>query len=225
VSGVPLGFRPITRGGARRPIKAFAVALALILTVGARADEPTFDCTKASSRAEEAVCGSAALASLDREVNRLHSRVLDGPDMTPERATVFRAGQRDWVRRRHDCSNLDLGLKECVARSDALRIAALRRDHADARRAQGPSDGPYRYVCEGLDSPVSVTFINSEAPMVVLSWGDNDAALGRARSGSGARYHGEVHGEPTTFWTRGSDEALFTPPGGTQLTCKRDSIG
>ncbi len=187
---------------------------------GGIASEPSFDCAKASSSAEEAICASDDLAALDREVSRLYALASKGPNMTDDRLQELRAFQRGWVKGRDECWKSDLGLEACVAEEYALRIQELRQGYADARSEGGPSDGPFPYMCTGFDALIGATFVNAGSPRVVLRWLDSFAVLQAAEAASGARYQ---NGN-TVFWTKG-DEAMFTTPDGDELTCVRDEMG
>lgn len=184
------------------------------------ASDPSFDCAKASSGAEEAICASDDLAALDREVSRLYGLAAKGPNMTDDRLKNLRAYQRGWVKGRDDCWKSDLGIDACVAQEYAIRIQELRQGYADARTEDGPSDGPYPYACDGLDALVGATFINAGKSRVVLQWRENTIVLPISESGSGARYQQAN----TVFWTKG-DDAMFTTPDGNEYSCVRDSMG
>lgn len=198
-----------------------AMTVFLFLWAGSTlASDPSFDCSKAASGAEDAVCGSEDLAALDRELARLYGLASNGPNITDDRMKELRAYQRGWVKGRDDCWKSDLGLDTCVAQEYAFRIQDLRQGYADARAEAGPSDGPFPYACEGFDALIGATFITAGTPRVVLRWRENAVVLSASQSASGARYR---DGE-TVFWTKG-DEAMFNTPDGQQLTCVRDSMG
>lgn len=178
--------------------------------------EPSFDCSKAASSAEEAVCASDALAALDLEVSRLFDLALHGPNTTD--TATLKAYQRGWIKGRDECWKAG-DLERCMRDSYALRIDELRRDYADARGEPGASTGPFAYVCEGIDAGVSVSFVQAGDSMTVLRWRDTALVLPLARSGSGSRYQGET----AEFWIKG-DEAMLTLEG-TGHACRLDDIG
>ena len=193
-----------------------ATGLVLLLWPFAALAEPSFDCTKAESSAEEAVCASDALAALDVEVSRLFGLALNGPNQAD--AATLKAYQRGWIKGRDDCWKAD-NLERCVRDSYALRIDELRRENADARAEEGGSTGPFAYVCEGIDAGVSASFIQAGDPLAVLRWRETVLVLGLAPSGSGARYQGDEAG----FWSKG-DEAVLTFEG-QDHACRLDDIG
>lgn len=202
-----------------------AVISALALMSPALALEPSFDCTKAESDAEKAVCSDDTLASMDLELSRLFQRAAEGPNMDPDRHRMLQAEQRGWIKGRDECWKSDLGIPFCTASEYAFRIAEIRQGYADARAENGASLGPYAYVCEGMEVPVSAVFVNTLAPMVVLRWGENAIVLPSVATGSGAKYASDLwYGGEALFWTS-RDEATFMPPGQPETTCLQDDIG
>ncbi|WP_428926968.1 MliC family protein [Marinibacterium sp. SX1] len=195
-----------------------ATGLTLLLWPLAAMAQPSFDCSKAESSAEEAVCASDALSAMDVETARLFDLALHGPDMTMERAQELRAYQRGWIKGRDECWKAD-DLALCIRDEYALRIDALRTGYADARATPGASTGPFAYVCDGLDAAVSATYVQAGDPVVVLRWGDNARVLPQVISGSGARY--EADG--LQFWTKGPDATLTQD--GADHACRQDGIG
>ncbi|WP_108659200.1 MliC family protein [Acuticoccus kandeliae] len=203
-----------------------AAAAALVLLAGAaKAADPAFDCAKADGAAEEAICQSDGLASLDVELSRLYKLAVASVSDDKARLDELKAYQRGWVKGRNDCWKAD-DLDACIVDSYAMRIHELRQGYAGARAGEDtPSLGPFAYQCEGLDAFVSAVFINTEESLVSLAWADNWIVLPQAVSGSGARYAIEGGQGAAEFWTKG-DSAMFTPPGMTEtLDCKEEEIG
>lgn len=207
---------------------SFGTLLACILLAAPSlaGGKPSFDCAKADNDATKAVCASDALAELDRELARLYHLAVSGQYMTPEREKELKATQRGWIKGRDECWKSDLGLETCIANEYAFRIHELREGYADARRddGAGASLGPLAIVCKGFDAGISAVFVNTADPMVSLKWNDSSIVLPRVGSASGAKYESDTWGGVSSFWTQGK-EALFTPPGGTELTCVVEEIG
>lgn len=89
-----------------------------------RAPQPSFDCAKADSAIEQALCGDVALARLDREVSEeyLHRIKVDADAAYIERTT---AEQRDWLARRdRDCAHAG-DMKACLTASYRARLKVL----------------------------------------------------------------------------------------------------
>ena len=203
-------------------------ALTLALALGAPAAwalDPSFDCSKAASEAEQAVCASDALASLDLELARLYRLAESAPGQTKAGRDSLHAMQRGWIKGRDECWKSSLGVPLCAANEYSFRIYYLRRDHAEARAEEGASLGPFEYACDGMEAPLSAVFVNTQEPAIVLRWGDNAIVLPRVPSGSGAKYEGAMWADgPSLFWEQGG-EARFAPPGGEEAVCKLADIG
>lgn len=191
-----------------------------LLAQGALAADPSFDCAKAESSAEEAVCASDGLASMDRELARLYLLAVSEPDLSEDRLRELKGTQRGWIKGRDDCWKSSLGLEACVAAEYAFRIMDIRTGYAVSRTVDGASDGPYPYVCEGLDAVLSAVFVTTSEPMVALRWQQNAIALPQEPAASGARYAAQGY----EFWISGSEAMLTTPERG-RMGCKRDSMG
>lgn len=183
---------------------------------------PSFDCQAAESDAEALVCEDPDLAAIDRELARLYA--LAEAAESGDGLAILRATQRGWIRGRDDCWKAAGTLADCVRDTYALRIAELRQGYAAARAGDGPSAGPYPYVCEGLDVPLSTTFVDAGTSLVVVEQGEIAVTLPLAPAASGARYAGQTYAGPMEFWADG-DGALFTPAGGETYACTRDVTG
>ncbi|GGG67285.1 hypothetical protein GCM10011415_12770 [Salipiger pallidus] len=186
--------------------------------------EPSFDCSKAGGSAEEAVCASDALASMDLELARLYSAAANGPNMTPERLSELKAMQRGWIKGRDECWKDGDGLESCVAAEYGMRIFDLRQGYSDARADEGASTGPFAYVCDGVEGAISAVFINTNDPMAVLHWGERVITMPQVPAASGVHYRGDWLGETANFWTKG-DEASFAPSGEIGVGCVMDETG
>lgn len=209
-------------------IYAFAPVTGDAAAAGGTQDiSPSFDCSKAESSAEKAVCESRQLAGFDRELSRLYELALATPDLDKERADNLKAYQRGWVKGRNDCWKATIGLENCVAEQYANRIHELRRGYANSRSDDdsGISSGPLAYQCDGLDALVSAVFVRSETPVVSLSWRENWRVLASSPSASGAKYEaGTIDDGVVGFWTKG-DEAVMTRSGESDLRCRIEPTG
>jgi len=65
---------------------------------------PSFDCAKTSERSEDIICGSAALARQDVELNTLYKRVME--KLTPDVQEQLRQEQRAWLKDRERACKL-----------------------------------------------------------------------------------------------------------------------
>lgn len=98
---------------------------------------PSFDCKRASSIAEKAICGLSDLEKLDRGIAASFKEAL--AVLNPADAVALRADQRAWLETRDHCDDLIHGdppvyadvfgcLRErMTARASRLRAIAARR--------------------------------------------------------------------------------------------------
>lgn len=162
---------------------------------------PSFDCAKAASPVEKAVCRDRDLASLDRRLSTAYAEAMRA--WPPEEQTKQRAAQRAWMTRRDTCGR-DHSVARCV--SDAYRHRLV---EVQIQGGQLEAPTPVDYACEGHDdTPLTVSFYRQTDPAsVVLTFGDRQAIAMAEPSGSGAHYVGAVvdfwehHGEATMTWS------------------------
>lgn len=147
---------------------------------------PSFDCTKASSRFERLVCSDSALAALDRQLSDTYGRAL----ARSPHADELRAEQRGWIRGRDDCWRAD-DAQACVREPYIVRIVELRIQNGLVIVPRA-----VEYQCDDNSKPFTATFYNDEPRAAVITWGNDQAVVPIARSGSGARY--AAHG--IEFW-------------------------
>ena len=133
------------------------IALAF-LQLAAAAAAPSFDCAKARSPVEHAICASAGLAELDREEARLYRLARAAPQARLEQ---LRARQRAFLAERDSCAADGAGpLDECLRNAYLGDIAELRRTAGLADEVQGLSFGPNRFTCdEGYPDAYVVVFL------------------------------------------------------------------
>ncbi|MCV6823890.1 MULTISPECIES: MliC family protein [Halocynthiibacter] len=188
--------------------------------------KPAFDCAKASSEVENAICADPRLGQLDQELSRVYNLAVNGPNMTADRLKELKAYQRGWIKGRDECWKSQSDLTDCVVDNYALRINEIRTGYADARAddASGVSVGPFPYVCDGLTAVVSVGFVNVDPGVVTLRWADNAVALDQVQAASGAKYEGETYRGKVGFWSKG-DEAIFSLSDRGDMQCKQDAMG
>lgn len=92
----------------------------MLLPLAVQAGEgPSFDCARASTATEHAICGSAALSALDRQIAERYAKVRGLADVKP--------AQRAWIRDRdRSCASLEGdGFEACLVASYAGRSAEL----------------------------------------------------------------------------------------------------
>lgn len=165
---------------------------------------PSFDCARATTRFERMTCSDPSLAALDRQLADTYRQAL----AKGRNASRLRAEQRGWIKGRDDCWKAD-DAQACVRESYIMRIVDLRIQNG---LVVVPTAVEYR--CDDNSKPFSATFYNDEPRAAVITWGDDQAIVPVAPSGSGARY--AAHG--IEFWEhQGVAKVDFF---GTTLTCK-----
>jgi uncharacterized protein YecT (DUF1311 family) len=89
-----------------------------------RAPQPSFDCRKAATGIERAICADAALARMDRQAAELYAEhMANGYEKTE--LETWRRTQRAWLAKRNsDCTDASVA---CLKKSYAGRLAALRK--------------------------------------------------------------------------------------------------
>lgn len=88
--------------------------------------QPSFDCRKASTATESAICGNPVLAGLDRDLGQAYKVALSAAGVD---AKVVREDQREWIKNRDIRCNAGIA---CLGSELRQRIAQLAR-HEDAR--------------------------------------------------------------------------------------------
>lgn len=87
-----------------------------VLVAACSVDAASFDCTKASTPVEHAICANAQLSRLDEKLALAYRDAIAGTA-----ADSIRQTQRDWMRMRDACSN-----DACLEQAYTQRLADLR---------------------------------------------------------------------------------------------------
>ena len=85
-------------------IPAAVAASVLALPVAAQVG-PSYDCAKAQTAVEHAICNDPDLSFLDREIAALYQAAQAGPDMNAVRQSELTARQRAWIDSRNGCAS------------------------------------------------------------------------------------------------------------------------
>ncbi|MEL6288531.1 MAG: lysozyme inhibitor LprI family protein [Pseudomonadota bacterium] len=118
---------------------------------------PSFDCSSADRRAEQAICRSDRLAQLDRELATLYDEVRAGIRTSRTRRELA-SDQRDWLRDRNDCERN----RRCIREKYQERIANLeavkarlvpdyQRTELWRARCVDPINSAFRTTCANED--------------------------------------------------------------------------
>ena len=180
----------------------------------AKGTQPSFDCAKAESSAEELICADDKLAALDRRMAQHYSAAMTAAaslDVGADEAVKeTRASQRGWIKGRDDCWKAD-DLRDCVMASYLIRENEL----VTQWMLQEPAS-IVRYTCEGNPAnEVYAMFFDTELPSVRLEYGDSIESGSLVRTASGSRYEA---GQGRSIWIKGND-ALVVWPEGNEMSC------
>jgi hypothetical protein len=111
--------------------------LAVIFAINV-AQAASFDCAKAASSVEKAICSNGKLSRLDDEMGEIYTEVLkvvaDGPGVM--------IGQRSWLKTRNKCND-----DVCIERMYKVRLDRL---HYHLRNAGEPTMSDYAGLCRSL---------------------------------------------------------------------------
>jgi uncharacterized protein len=91
------------------------------------AGRPSFDCRRARTAVEQAICTTPTLAAQDREMALLYQRALTSD---PDRARAVGSTQGAWLTARNDCARAGPpgsgGLEACIGQAYDDRIREMR---------------------------------------------------------------------------------------------------
>ena len=143
-----------------------------------------FDCDKAATSVELAVCGNERIAAGDFELNRLYGELL--AVLPAEGKPSFRSDQRAWlIKRNRDCLDGNDVDSACLARLYADRLVAMARVRDPALGAGSSFDATYltamlaRGVALNEDLATRLAMFPHETGCSDVDWsvGPNDAVL------------------------------------------------
>lgn len=192
----------------------FAALLLLDTARPAGAEDPAFNCAKASGDIETLICDDADLSALDRELAGVYAaslQALNGAADGEAAVKSLKAHQRGWIKGRNDCWKAE-NQRDCTESLYRARIAELQ-----ARYGQAPGGKPVFYVCNGNPADeIVATFYQTDPQAVRLERGDSQVIALQTRSASGARYDADFG---VVFWEKGG-EAMVEWPQGTKFECR-----
>ncbi|MBB5192602.1 uncharacterized protein HNQ50_003346 [Silvimonas terrae] len=192
---------------------------ALFVSTSALAAKPAFNCSKATTTVEKAICGDDDLAALDRETSRLYKLAsADKTAAAPARSNL-KALQRGWIKGRNDCWKAD-DLDACVTASYVTRIDELRQDFPGARRNSGASTstGPFVMHCPGVETPIQTTFVQVGAGYAYAGLPGGARVLTQVVAASGAHYQLGTDEGVFSLWDKGAT-VLLQQPGQPDAQC------
>ena len=97
-------------------------AIFLLSCAAITANAASFDCTKASSPTEKAICSSSDLSDLDSTMSQKYKNAL----LASQDPDALKANQRQWIVQTRSCSSAPEGIEFCLRRMYQERITYLR---------------------------------------------------------------------------------------------------
>lgn len=110
---------------------AAGCALALFAAHPANA----FDCAKAKTAVEKAICDDPALKRLDDELAQAYLAVKEAS--APGEQKMLVQSQKRWIARRENCGDSEEGVNACVARETGERLGLLAGEPASGPGTEG----------------------------------------------------------------------------------------
>lgn len=84
-------------------VTTFLLLLLPLSAYAAPQEQPSFDCKKALSASEKAICANAALSHLDLRLGRIWREMLVDFDLDNGQTIQIKSDQRAWLVRRNEC--------------------------------------------------------------------------------------------------------------------------
>ncbi|MEB4589780.1 lysozyme inhibitor LprI family protein, partial [Candidatus Thiothrix sp. Deng01] len=96
------------------------------LAMAASGQAASFDCAKATTKVEKAICADDGLSSLDDEMAAAYKLALKKGN-----ASKIKSAQKDWLQERNSCASDDSGayanMQECIKEQYNYRLFDLNR--------------------------------------------------------------------------------------------------
>ena len=140
-----------------RAVFALVIAMLFLPAIAWANPKPSFDCAKASSFAEKAICSNDELAQLDVRMSKAYKAQL----AATSNITSAKAAQRTWVKKREACSSV-----ECIRTLYAARIPELGGGIVVAA-AKSTSEQSETYVVANTQPPDDYLSLRSDPSVSV----------------------------------------------------------
>lgn len=194
--------------------KFFFPLLLLVVCPAVAVAQPSFDCQKAGSDAEELICADASLSQLDQRLAQTYEQAVSAAENLDAGADAalenLRASQRGWIKGRDECWKAE-DLRSCVETAYLMREGEL----VSTWILQEPA-AITAYSCENNPAnEVTAYFFDTELPSIRLEYGDGIKTGSLVPSASGAKYMIAFGG---IFWTK-QDSAQFSWTEDDVMTC------
>jgi len=106
-----------------QPLRSLWLLAGLLSSVGTPAVAASFDCQKASTTVERAICASPELSELDSTLGAHYSRAI--AKLAPDQRDALRSGQRAWLQTRNACATEPDKLTACLQPLLSQRVVAV----------------------------------------------------------------------------------------------------
>lgn len=177
----------------------------LLSAAPAAAQQPSYDCAKATHEIEQLVCKDKELSALDLKLAEVYKAAEK--KAVNEQPPVLKANQRGWVKGKNDCWKSQ-DQRACTTRVYVDRIAELQALY----RLVAPT-ATVTYYCDGdRRNEVIATYFPTEPATAMVERGDQTSLMYAERMASGTKYVGrneslaEHQGEVTVVWGYGAAE-------------------
>jgi uncharacterized protein len=169
----------------RLAVCVFAAAISLgLFAVTALAKAPSFDCSKASTEIEQAICQDDELSALDRKLAHFYSEASRRyPTTAPPR---LRQEHIVWEQKLNECST-KAEKRECIQIAYMTRIAEVQ---ATNDLVSGKAQTFHCKNGSGIENSLLATFHQTDPPTATLKRGDERVVAVLNQSPNDARYEG-----------------------------------
>lgn len=193
---------------------ATLLAQAPALPLRVAGTQPSFDCLKAESSAEELICADDRLAALDRRLATRFAGAVKAADALDSGGAAardtLRATQRGWIKGRDECWKAD-DLRDCVMHAYLTRENEL----VTQWLLQAPASVASFYCNDNRANEITAYFFDTELPSVRLEYGDTVESGSLTRTASGSRYDA---GSGRYIWLKG-DAAFVAWTDDSEMSC------
>ncbi|WP_372570336.1 lysozyme inhibitor LprI family protein [Ruegeria jejuensis] len=147
-----------------------AIALFAAIPTAVPADGPSFDCLKAETPVETAICGDPVLSALDREMSTVYSAaMIDKSASDGDAGQALYDSQKTWLAQRDICAKTDAAAPDCLIKSYAAQLAAIAHNSETAYLGQHITSGPITFNCGAENGGFWYLAIRTEPEMMYLS--------------------------------------------------------
>lgn len=141
----------------------------------------SFDCTKAGSDIEHAICDTPALSELDSTLDNHYARAM--ADLPVDQASALRVEQRAWLKKRNACTTNASELKTCLETTMKARATALEEVR---HRAASDFDAAVSLIPDSPRQRCRQVAPVSDAACISVAGLSQSFCTGKRRNGAGS---------------------------------------